>query len=317
MVSEAGDLEYRDVPDPLSKEGWEVIKLKHSALNRRDFWITKGRYPRIEVPLILGSDGSGVRSNGERCLINPGLDWGDDPLVQSRKFRVLGLPDPGTFAEKISLPAGNIFSVPEHLSDAEAAALPLAGITAFRVLFSRCGLEPGDKLLITGIGGGVATTIMQFALATQAMVYVTSSKTGNIQRALEMGATGGVLYTDQKWDDELLDQVPEGFDVIIDSAGGPGFQKLISLAAPGGRVGVYGGTRGQWEDISPQRIFWRQISILGSTMGSPREFKNMLEFVSKHKVKPLIDSIYKLKDGAAAIAKLEEGGQFGKIILKH
>jgi zinc-binding alcohol dehydrogenase/oxidoreductase len=317
MVSESGDLRYQDVPDPVSKAGREIIHLNCSALNRRDYWITKGRYPRIEVPVILGSDGSGVRENGERCLINPGLDWGDDNSVQSKEFRVLGLPDPGTFAERISLPSQNIFPVPEHLSDEEAAALPLAGVTAYRVLFTRCQLKPGSKILITGIGGGVATTVMQFALAIQAIVYVTSSKAGNIQRAVDMGVKGGVNYTDPGWEDELSQLVPEGFDVIIDSAGGPGFQKLISLATPGGRIGIYGGTSGQWENVSPQKIFWRQISILGSTMGSPGEFRAMLEFVNRHGIKPPVDSVYKLKDGAAAIAKLGQGGQFGKIILQH
>ena len=204
--------------------------------------------------------------------------------------------------------------MPEHLDWEQAAALPLAGLTAWRTLFSRCQLKKGEKVLITGIGGGVALTAMQLAIASDAEVYVTSGSSEKIDRAISLGARGGANYQEAGWEKNLKLQ-SGGFDVIIDSAAGDGFALLPGVCNPGARIGLYGGTLGKVNGLSMQIVFWKQISILGSTMGSPSEFEAMLNFVQKHRIIPVVDSVFPLKEGANAFEKLKSGTQFGKIVL--
>jgi NADPH:quinone reductase-like Zn-dependent oxidoreductase len=289
--------------------------LKAAALNHRDLFITQGQYAGIKMPCILGSDGVG-EWKGKRVILYPALEWGESNDFQSKNFRVLGMPEDGTFAAQISVPKKNVFQLPEHLTWEQGAALPLAGLTAWRTVFSRCKLKKGEKVLITGIGGGVALTALQLAIAAGAEVFVSSGSTEKIEKAIQLGATAGANYREAGWDKKLK-QETGGFDVIIDSAAGDGFSLLPGLCNPGARIGLYGGTLGKVNGLSMQIVFWKQLSILGSTMGSPREFKAMLDFVTKHAIIPVVDSIFPLKEGDKAFKKMEAGAQFGKIVLNR
>lgn len=305
-------IQYKQVADPVALQGSNLVSLSASALNHRDLWISKGMYPGIKTPVILGSDGVG-EIDSRSVIINPGLNWGDDERVQSDAFQVLGMPKHGTFAEYISIPDKYIYDTPDHLSDIEAAALPLAGVTAYRVLMTRCQLRSTDRVLVTGTGGGVALFAVQFALALGCEVHVTSGSADKIRRATAMGVARGFNYKQDDWHK----QIEGGYDVIIDSAGGDGFQHLIKLCNPGARIGFYGATLGKYQNLNPQLLFWRQISIIGSTMGSDRDFADMLAFVSKHKIVPVIDRVYPLSEGAQAFDRMAAGDQFGKIVLNH
>jgi zinc-binding alcohol dehydrogenase/oxidoreductase len=298
------------------KENEVEVDLFASSLNHRDIWITKGLYPNVVFPSILGSDGSGVLNN-ENVVIYPALNWGGDERVQSAAFQVLGMPTHGTFAEKIRIPKDCIHPMPNHLSYVEAAALPLAGLTAYRALFSRAQISKSDRVLIHGVGGGVATLAFQFALALGCSVWVTSGSNWKIEKALQIGATGAVNYKDEDWHNQLKKLNSHGFDIIIDSAGGGGFKNLVKIASPGGTICFYGGTQGKYNDLAPQPIFWKQLNLLGSTMGSPTDFKNMLSFVAKYKVKPIIDQVFSLTEMNAAVERLSKSEQFGKIVINN
>ncbi|MGH1357340.1 MAG: zinc-binding dehydrogenase [Burkholderiaceae bacterium] len=306
-------LAYEHYELPAPQAGEVTVNLKAAALNHRDNWITKGMYPGIQENIILGSDGAG-ELDGREVILNPNIGWGDNQSFPAPTYHMLGMPTHGTFAEQIIVAADRAVDKPAHLSMTEAAALPLAGLTAYRVLFSRCAAKPGEKVLISGIGGGVALFACQFAIAAGAEVYVTSSSPEKIAQAVAMGAKGGANYREEDWAKRFKKEVG-GFDVIIDSAGGAGFADLVKLTNKGARIGLYGGTRGNWKDVSPQIVFFNQIDILGSTMGSDQDFADMVAFVSKHKIKPVVDATFSLSDGNAAIARMNQGEQFGKIVL--
>jgi NADPH:quinone reductase-like Zn-dependent oxidoreductase len=305
-------IKMTEVDNPVKRDGYSIVKLKASALNHRDIWITKGMYPGIKEGAILGSDGVG-ELDGRNVILNPGLKWGRNEAVQSDDFEVLGMPMNGTFAEYISIPNKYIYDQPVHLNTEEAAALPLAGLTAYRVLMSRCQAKSTDKILVTGTGGGVALFVVQFAVALGCDVYVTSGSDEKIAQAVALGAKGGYNYKNETW----YKEVDTDFDVIIDSAGGPSFQHLVKICKPGARIGFYGASLGKYQNLNPQLLFWRQISLLGSTMGSDQDFRDMLAFVDEHKIKPVVDSVFSLEEGSKAFERMEAGTQFGKIVLKH
>lgn len=307
-------LSFQEVAEPVPGPTDNIVGLRAAALNRRDLFITQGQYAKIKTPCILGSDGAG-EWEGHAVVIYPALAWGSNPAAQGPEFRVLGMPDDGTFAERICVPTENLFHKPEHLNWEQAAALPLAGLTAWRALFTRCQLRAGERVLISGIGGGVALMAMQLAMAAGATVWVTSGSEEKIARAKSLGAKGGGNYRMENWDKQLK-QEAGGFDVVIDSAGGDGFAALTGLCNPGARIGMYGGTLGKMNGLSPQLIFWKQLSILGSTMGSREEFGAMLRFVETHRIVPVVDRVFALSEGNDALARLAEGGQFGKVVLK-
>lgn len=311
--------------EPLSAEaGFAKIRLHAAGWNRRDYWIMKGKYPNINLPVTMGSDGCGFVEDcpnrpdliGQEVVICPSLNWGTDSEHQSDNFHILGMPKDGTFAEEILVPVENVFAKPEHLSEEKAAALPLAGLTAWRAIFSRGQLKTNENVLITGIGGSTAIFALQFAVAIGANVFVTSSSLEKIEKAQKLGAMEGVLYTDKDWEEKLHSFSPSGFDVIIDSAGGDGFGHLVKLLGMGGRLVFFGGTQGRWPTILPQYLFFKQVSLLASTMGSPVEFEQMLKFVERYQMEPVIDSIFALENYNQAITQLTHRERFGKVILQ-
>lgn len=317
-------LEWEDRSDLVPAAREVVVQLEASALNRRDYWITQGMYPGIETPVVLGSDGAGVVSScgdavdgdwqGREVIINPGLDWGDEQSAQGQDFSILGLPRNGTFATQVAVPATQLHPKPTHLNWQEAAALPLAGVTAYRAVFSQGALLAGETMLVTGIGGGVATFALQFGVAAGAQVWVTSSSPDKIQRAVACGAMGGFNYKDENWSKELSQQAAAP-NLIIDSAGGKGYSSLLHLAAPGGRIVNYGSTAGAPDKIDLFKVFWKQLRLLGSTMGSPADFAAMLDFVAQHKQRPIIDQVLPLKEGNQALDLMKSSPQFGKLVL--
>ncbi|AOS43995.1 Crotonyl-CoA reductase [Lacunisphaera limnophila] len=312
-------------PDPVPAAGQAVVRLRAAALNHRDLWIQLGQYAGIKLPLIPGSDGAGVVTavgapgddawSGREVIINPSLDWGDDPRTQGPGFRILGLPDAGTFAEQIAIPVANLASKPAHLTWEQAAALPLAGLTAWRALFTRAGLQSGEKILITGIGGGAALFALQFAVAAGAQVWVTSSSPEKIARAQTLGAAGGVNYRDTDWPATLTRAAGGPFDVVLDSAGGAGFGPLIELVRPGGRLVFFGATTGQPPGLDLRKCFFRQLTLLGTTMGSPADFAGMTAFVARHRIVPVVDRVFPLAETDQALRHMAAGAQFGKIVL--
>ena len=306
-------LEYKEFPDPVEREGFGIVEVHAAALNRRDFWITIGMYPGIIFPTVLGSCGAGTYK-GRDVVMNPNINWGESELYPNKEYIMLGLEEPGTFAEKVSVRTSHIFDKPAHLTMEQAAALPLAGLTAYRALFTRAKLVAGEKVLINGVGGGVALFAMQFAIAAGAKVYVTSSSNEKIEKAIAMGAIAGGNYKNEKWN-KVFKKEHGGFDVIIDSAGGPGFNNMIHLANPGARIALYGGTRGNWEKVNPAHVFFKQLTILGSTMGSDADFEKMLALVNNHKIEPVVDRAFPLEDGNAAFELMKTSPQFGKYVL--
>ena len=332
-------VQFIDAPTPTAGPGDVLVNIRAAALNHRDVFIQQGMYPGIKLPVILGSDGAGVVAGvgkgvdpvwrGQEVVINCSLNWGANPRFYGPDFKILGMPDNGTFAEYVVVPAKYIHHKPAHLTFAQAAALPLAGVTAWRALMTRAGLNASgsktlEKVLITGIGGGAALFALQFAVGAGAEVWVTSGSDEKIEKARELGAAGGVNYREPDWTKTLMAQTGGGraghpargyFDVIIDSAGGAGFAKLIDVAAPGGRIALFGGTTGTITDVAPPKVFFKQITIFGSTMGTEREFGDMIAFVNSKKLTPVVDETFKLVDAELALRRMDDGKQFGKIVL--
>jgi NADPH:quinone reductase-like Zn-dependent oxidoreductase len=211
----------------------------------------------------------------------------------------------------------NIFEMPGHLTFEEAAALPLAGLTGYRALFTQGQMKVDCRLLITGIGGGVAALSMQMAAAAGGRIYVTSSDDTKIQKAIKLGEENGANYRQEDWPVSLRNLTGgKGFDLIIDSAGGSGFQQLIDLVTPGGKIVIFGVTAGTTGDINLRKIFWNQVSIQGTTMGTPDDFRQMVKFINTYKIKPVIHTVYDLSDYKKAYEDMINGKQFGKIVLR-
>jgi NADPH:quinone reductase-like Zn-dependent oxidoreductase len=213
------------------------------------------------------------------------------------------------------VPAGQLATKPAHLSWEEAAALPLAGLTAWRAAVSRGGCRASDRVLVTGIGSGVALFALQLAVAIGAEVWVTSSADEKIARAMELGARSGFRYDRAGWAAAAA-KTPGPFDLVIESAGGPGFNDVVDLAAPGGRIVFFGATRGNSGPVALRKIFWRQLSLLGTTMGSPADWEAMLAHVERQRLRPVVSEVFAFERATAAFALMEAGGQFGKIVVR-
>lgn len=306
-------IEYTSVSAPEPGPGEVVVDLRAAALNHRDVWITRGLYPGIREQVILGSDGVGDWQ-GQRYLINPNINWGDDERFPRKDYHILGMPTHGTFAEQVAVGRDRLLPAPAFLTDAEAAALPLGGLTAYRAVFTKGRVREGQTVLVTGIGGGVAQFAAQFAHAAGAEVFVTSGSEDKIARAVEMGMRGGAIYRRSTWADDLR-KMAGRFDVIIDSAAGEGFNDLVGLAGQGARIVSYGGGSGKVPDFRLQSVFWKQLHILGTSMGSDAEFAAMVDFVERRQLRPVIDCEVPLMQGREAFDRMAEGLQFGKIVL--
>jgi zinc-binding alcohol dehydrogenase/oxidoreductase len=320
-------LSYEDAPDPEPGSGETVVKLHAAALNRRDVFVTRGQYPGAKpeaLPAILGSDGAGeVVARGEgasgpdegtEVVINPALYWGDDPQKPGREYRILGLPDDGTFAQLVKVPAENVFPKPSHLSHEEAAAIPLGALTAYRALVTRGGVQQGETVVVPGIGSGVATFVVQMAAALGARVFVTSGSDEKIEKAEELGAEGGVNYNSEDWSKELK-SLTGGVDLSVDHVGGDAFDALVSLARPGSRIVTFGATAGPKVTVVMPRIFLKHLTIFGTAMGTNEEFGAMLDLFAEHGLRPTINETFPLQETAAAMGYMEEGAGIGKIVL--
>ncbi len=320
-------LTIEQVPEPAPGAGEVRVALKCAALNRRDVWITLDRYPGLKLPCTAGSDGAGVIDAvgkgvdtdlvGREVILYPAREWGLGLRSFGADFRVLGMPDQGTFAEAICVPVDTVVAKPAHLSWEEAAALPLAGLTAWRALMSQGETRPDSRVLITGIGGGVATFALLWAVTLGCETWVTSSSADKIATARRLGARGGFNYTEPGWDKQLLTASSGGVDVIVDGTQGDGFIDCFNALRPGGRLVTYGATGGApSRGFNPAALFLRQVSIRGSTMGSPAEFANMVEFVNAHGIRPVVDSVHPFDDIVAAHELLLKAGHQGKVVLR-
>ncbi len=326
LLTEAMNIEITDVTKPTAGEGEVIVKIAASSLNHRELWIQKGLYPGMKVPCILGADGAGTivelgnnvnpTWKDKEVIIYPAYDWGTNEHAPSRQFRVLGMPDPGTMAEYIAVPTTNLVEKPKYLKWQEAAAIPVAGLTAWRALNRHGRIQKGDKVLITGIGGGVAQAGLALALAFGATVYVTSSSAEKIEYAKSIGAIGGVNYKDEDWHSQLK-ELSGGIDIVLDSSPSPVLDNYFRFMNYGGRIVTYGSTGAPKTTISISKFFLRHIQFIGTAMGSPLEFMALLQFMEKHNIQPLIDSQFSFKDGEKAFDALRTGNQIGKIVINH
>ena len=304
-------IETLQTPEPVPGE--TLVRVRAAALNHRDVYIAQGKYPGIALPVTPGSDGAG-EAGGRDVLIDPMLGWGDDDRVWQAGATILGMPRDGTMASYVAVPSENVHAKPSHLSMEEAAALPLAGLTAYRALFTRGGLASGETVLITGVGGGVQTFVLLFAKAAGARAIVTSGSDEKLARAKALGADVAINYrTDEAWHKTVRKAGP--VDLAIDSAGGATLGRCVEAIRPGGRVVLYGGSNGD-ASLRPFSIFWNHIDVLGTSMGSPRDFAAMLAFVEREKIRPVVDRVYAMGEVAAAMRRMEEAHQFGKIVIR-
>ncbi len=325
LVGAEQPLAVKTVDKPTPGAGEVLVQIKAAALNRRDYWISIGKYAGIKYPTILGSDGAGIVTEvgagidetwvGKEVIINPGHHWGNNPEVQSADFKILGLPDDGTFAEYVKVGAEYLYAKPAHLTFEQAAAIPLAALTAYRALFTKGKAHAGSKVLIVGAGSGTGTFAIQFAAAAGCQVFVTSGTGEKIERARHLGAAAGVSYKAQDWADELK-HMAGGFDVVIDSALGKDFAKIPALCNPGARIVFFGATAGAIPELEPRVLFSKQIQLLGTMMGSPDDFKAMLDLINQHQIVPVVDEVFALDDAQKAIEKMGKSSQFGKLVLR-
>jgi len=314
------------MPKPTAKAGEVVVKVHFAALNHRDQWSRVGMYPNLKYPSILGSDACGIVAEagseadknwvGKRVIMNPNVGWGEHLAYPDYNYTILGMPTNGTLAEFVCLPAHRLIEAPAHLTDAEASAIPLAGLTAYRAIFNKGEVKAGGSVLITGIGGGVAQFAMLFAKAAGAKVFVTSGDEDKLTKALTLGADFGVNYKTQGWEKLLQKQVPLGFQTIIDSGGGEAFGSLAKMLGFGGNMVVYGATAGTPSPLHLPRLFFAQASIKGSTMGNDREFVEMVNFINEYQIKPIISSIRSFDDVITAFDEMAAGKQFGKLVIQ-
>ena len=311
-VQEGGDLRYEEVPDPVAGPGEVLVELRTAAVNRRDLLVRNPPGPayRFDLPLIPGSDGAGVRRDtGEEVVIYPGLGWGPREDAAGPDWRILGGPDDGTYAELVKVPAENVFPKPARFSWEEAAAFPLAALTAYRALFEVGGLVDDESVLVLCAGSGVSTMAVSLAAQAGCRVLVTSSSQEKIDRAKELGAEGGVLYTEDGWA-----EAAGPVDVVLDSVGST-WRESVKALRRGGRLVVFGGTGGAEVAIDVRALYLNWQSIRGTTMGSARDFAALLRMVDGGRWCPVIDSVRPLEEAAAAHERMQAGEHFGKLVL--
>ncbi len=312
---------YRDFPEIPLKERQVRVQLKCAGLNHRDLFVISRRNEE-EPPIILGSDGAGVITEigeetngftiGDEVVITPSLGWMQKSPAPPSDFRILGFPDHGTFSESIVLPIENIEYKPKYLSWEEAGVMPLAALTAYRALFTRGQAAEGDTVFIPGIGSGVAIFLLQFAKAIGAKVIVSSRSGEKREQAIKLGADAAI-DTNEDWGVQLQQ---EKADLVIDSIGTATFSRSLEMLNPGGTMVTFGATTGDEIGINLRQFFYGQFNLLGTTMGSHDEFREMLAFITKHRIKPVVDHVFPLSETQKAFERMDEGKQFGKIAIK-
>ncbi len=286
-----------DAPEPDVPDGWAVVEVRASSLNRHDLWSLRGvGLSADQLPMILGCDAAGIGPGGEAVIVYPVVDGS----ILSERF-------PGTVAERVAVPAANLVPKPEELSFAEAASLPTAWLTAFRMLTTKGRLAAGDAVLVQGAGGGVATAAVVLAQALGARVYATSRDAGKRERIEALGATAF----------ESGARLPERVDVVIETVGKATFDHSLKCAKHGGRIVVSGATSGHLPEVNLRRVFALELEILGSTMGTIEELRGLLDLLAKTGARPIIDSIHPFSDARAAFARLADGDVFGKVVIDH
>ncbi|MCB0725376.1 MAG: zinc-binding dehydrogenase [Ignavibacteriae bacterium] len=310
------NLLVEDFPTPEPNKDEVLVNIRSASLNHRDLWITKGLYSKIKLPVILGSDGAGILENGDEVVINPSINWGDSEAHQSpTSYEILGLPQNGTLAEYTKVDKSKVYPKPAHLDFDQASALPLVGLTAYRAVILKANVQPSDKVLITGAGGGVSTMALLYCIAIGAETYLTSGSEAKIAQAIKLGAKGGVNYKEEIWG-EAIKEMTGGVTVVIDSSSGDTIAKALDFTTYGARIVSYGATNGTVKDFDMRRVYWKQLQILGSTMGSDKDFADMLAFVNEYKIIPIVDKVYPLDDVHSAFRRMNDGEQFGKIVVK-
>ena len=308
-------LRYEEVPCPVPGTGQVLIELRAASLNHLDVWIRRG-LPSVPKPRILGADGAGIVVSGDgfapgdRVVINPGLDRGNGRIT------VVGEHTDGTHAELIALPREQVYLLPADITFETAAAFPLVFETAYRMLVTKAALREGEWVLVWGIGSGVSTATLAIAKALGAHVIVTSSSAEKLARARELGAD----VTLDHGVDDVVPAVKEvsggGADIVIDHVGEATWKRSLDAARPEGRVCVCGATTGSNPPANLHRIWWKQLTVYGSTMGSREDFEAVYDLVVSGRVQPVVDTVFPLAEAAAAHERLEAGGQLGKIVLR-
>jgi zinc-binding alcohol dehydrogenase/oxidoreductase len=312
LVREGGALSFERFDDPVAGPGEVVVELRAAAVNHRDLFVRFPAGPAYQYPLpfVPGSDGAGVRlDTGEEVVVYPGLAWGEREDAAGPDWRILGGPDDGTYAELVKVPAENVFPKPARFSWEEAAAFPLAGLTAYRALFEVGRLRGDESVLVLGAGSGVSTLAVSLAAQVGARVLVTSSSEEKIERAKGLGAVGGALSTDPGWPEAV-----GSVDLVLDSVGTTWGQSLRALRR-GGRLVVFGGTGGPETTLDVRAVFLAWKSVLGTTMGSARDFAALLRMVGEGSWRPAIDSVRPLAEAESAHERMKAGKQFGKLVL--
>jgi zinc-binding alcohol dehydrogenase/oxidoreductase len=318
------EFELQEVPDPVPGPGAVVVALRAAALNRRDWWVwTTPGY--CELPVTLGSDGAGVIAGvgegvagfaaGDEVVFDPTLNWGDDEEHPTPDFDILGAPLDGTFAELVVVPAANLAKKPPRLGWEEAAALNLGGLTAWRATVTCARAGPARTLLITGAGSGVSTFAVQIAAACGARVFVTSSTAEKLERARSIGASGGTSYLDQDWPERITQLAGGPLDAAVDSYGGSSWEGALQTLRAGGTLVSFGDTAGPTSTLTTAEVYWQWRTVRGTSMGSPREYRAMLEHVDKASWQPLIDSVFSLEEFDHAAERLNARDRFGKVVL--
>ncbi len=314
-----------DVETPMPQAGEVRIAVKAASLNHREIFITHGQYPGMTVPTTLGCDGAGVvdmigegvtgAKVGDEVVLYPARNWGPNRHAPAADFGLLGMPFPGTIAEYVCVPVDNLAPKPAFMSFEEAGAMPLTALTSWRALMFKGQLKPGETLLISGIGGGVATFGLAFAVALGANVYVTGESEEVLERAYKMGAKGGLLFTDPDWRKQV-GKLTGGIDVVLDGAPSPSFANYVRAINPGARIVIYGSTAGNEIKFNATDIFLKSASIVGSQVGDPQDFRDMLAFAEKHEIKPVIERSFPLAEAREALIHLRDSHKFGKIAVR-
>ncbi len=312
-------LRYEEAPDPVAREGEVLIRLRAASLNHLDIWVRQG-LPSVPKPRILGADGAGIVDAlgpdvtgfelGQRVVINPGV-------FHDGRVTVIGEHSDGTHAELIAVPATNVYPLAESLSFEEGAAFPLVFETAYRMLVTKAALREGEWVLVWGIGGGVATAALQVAKALGARVIATSSSDAKLERARELGADVTVNHTSGDVKATVREATGgRGADVVVEHVGEATWRTSLDVSAQGGRVVVCGATTGPNPPAALHRVWWKELVILGSSMGSKEDFEAVYELVAAGRAKVIVDEVFPLADARAAHERLEAGEQFGKIVLR-